>query len=109
MFFEVLVPPAVAEELRHPKPRVIAVEPNSVRPMRIADVHDRRRMTELSGELDLGEAQAIALAIELGIRVILVDERDAYAVARRHGLEPVGVLGLLLRAKTAGLVAELRP
>jgi predicted nucleic acid-binding protein len=50
-------------------------------------------------ELDQGEAAAIALALELEHRQILMDERDGRAKAKALGLQPVGVRGVLLRAK----------
>lgn len=109
LFSEVLVPPDVAEELRHPKPNVVVVEPTSVRGMRVTEAPNEERVRRLLPDLHPGEAQAIALALELRIKTILIDERDAYGVAVAHGLEPIGVLGVLVRAKAAGLVGTLRP
>lgn len=50
-------------------------------------------------ELDEGETAAIALALEIDSKQILMDEREGRAKARALGLKPVGVLGVLLRAK----------
>ena len=50
-------------------------------------------------ELDQGEAAAIALSLKLGHQQILMDERDGRAKAKALGLQPVGILGILLRAK----------
>jgi predicted nucleic acid-binding protein len=51
---------------------------------------------------------AIALALELRAAV-LVDERIGRAVAQGVGLAVIGTLGVLVSAKLAGLVAEVRP
>jgi hypothetical protein len=105
LFEEVLIPPAVA--LRNPKSGLVAVEPTSVPGMRLApDDEVVRRLLE---ELDAGEAEAIALALQLHIPSILIDERDGNVVARRLGLQPIGALALLLRAKSSGAVAEIQP
>jgi uncharacterized protein len=40
---------------------------------------------------------------------VLIDESVGRAAARHHGLLPVGVLGVLLRARQQGLVGPLRP
>jgi predicted nucleic acid-binding protein len=59
--------------------------------------------------LDEGESQAIALALELGAETLLVDESDGREIAGRLGLKPVGTLGVLLRAKRAGLIPAVKP
>ena len=59
--------------------------------------------------LDPGESEALALAVELGISVILIDEAADRAAAMRLGLLPVGVLGTLVRAKQRGLVDRVEP
>ena len=50
-------------------------------------------------DLDKGEAAAIALAIESGIKDIIIDENEGRKVARAMGLRPIGILGILLLAK----------
>ena len=49
--------------------------------------------------LDAGESAAIALALELGVSQILLDETDGRMAAKALGLRPIGVLGVLLRAR----------
>jgi predicted nucleic acid-binding protein len=56
----------------------------------------------LRRELDSGESEAIALAVQLGVRTVLMDEHAGRAAAHSLGLTPIGVLGVLLRAKQAG-------
>jgi predicted nucleic acid-binding protein len=45
--------------------------------------------------LDLGEAQAISLAQELGAKAVLIDERKGRRVAQQRGLDAVGTLTVL--------------
>jgi predicted nucleic acid-binding protein len=63
----------------------------------------------LAADLDPGEAQAIALALELSADLILMDERDGRSVAERAGLRVTGVLGVLLRAKKDGQIPLIKP
>ncbi len=58
--------------------------------------------------VDSGEAEAIALAQELGCRIIL-DDRKARMVAQRLGVAVTGTVGLLLKAKQAGVIPSLLP
>ena len=63
----------------------------------------------LSNELDKGEAEAIVLAMENEISDILIDEHKGRRLARLNGLQPIGTLGVLIQAKKAGYIAELKP
>ena len=54
--------------------------------------------------LDIGEASAIALALEAHVRLVAIDERRGRLIARDVGLTVTGSLGLLLRAKRLGFI-----
>jgi uncharacterized protein len=56
-----------------------------------------------------GEANVIALALELNSRDVVLDDLDARRFARRSGLDPIGTLGLLLTAKRNGLIEVIAP
>ena len=60
-------------------------------------------------ELHLGEAEAIALALEMNADRGLIDERDGRLRAHQLGLHVTVVLGILLRAKMAGRLQAVRP
>jgi uncharacterized protein len=66
-------------------------------------------VTALRLELDAGEAEAIALAVESKADLILLDERIGRRAAQRLGLTVVGTLGVLIAAKDRGLLAAVRP
>jgi uncharacterized protein len=55
-----------------------------------------------------GEAEAIALAAERQLRIVL-DDRKARDVAFRMSLKVLGTVGVLIRAKRAGLFPWLKP
>lgn len=59
--------------------------------------------------LDAGEAETIALAIELQASLLLLDERRGRMIARQHGLVLTGLLGVLLVAKQRGYLVAIRP
>jgi|ERR1044072_3744265 predicted nucleic acid-binding protein len=63
----------------------------------------------LLGKLDPGEAHVIALALELGFEWVVMDERKGRKLAANHGLEVIGSLGILLKAKGAGLLPAVKP
>lgn len=58
--------------------------------------------------VDAGEAEAIVLAHELGHLVVL-DDQQARNVGTSLGLRVSGTLGLLVKAKTAGVIPVVKP
>ena len=72
-------------------------------------VADRVLVTALQLELDPGEAEAIALAVEVKAELLLLDERRGRMVASRLGLHVVGLLGVLSEAKQQGYLSAVKP
>lgn len=75
----------------------------------IRSVADRSRVDVFLQDLDLGESEALALAIELTADLLLIDEVAGRARSKEIGLESIGVLGVLLEAKRAGLLDSISP
>jgi uncharacterized protein len=71
--------------------------------------HNHDIIAVLLRDLDQGEAETLALAVELGAELVLMDERDGRRFAQRLNLRPVGVVGILLEAKKGGLLNIIRP
>lgn len=63
------------------------------------EVQNKPLAQALSLELDKGESESIALAVDLGIQILVMDETMGRERARAMGLQTVGVLGVLLNAK----------
>jgi predicted nucleic acid-binding protein len=75
------------------------------------DVHipQRTDITDLlSAQLDRGEAESIALAIEMQADWLLIDERLGRHIARNVGISVKGTLGLLMEAYRRGQLTDLR-
>jgi predicted nucleic acid-binding protein len=96
--FSVCAPPAVVAEFGR-RPEWLEVRP----------VRDAERVTALLEELDQGEAEAIALAIETPGAELLIDEARGRRVALGFGLPVVGTAGILLEAKRRSLITAVRP
>jgi predicted nucleic acid-binding protein len=75
----------------------------------ICNPEDLSDVARLQVFLDAGESEAIVLAKELHADFLLIDEKDGRNVATDEGLKVIGVLGVLIRAKSAGLVPKVRP
>lgn len=102
LFGRVLVPDEVVAERSHPSAPEL-VRGFAARPPAWLEVRTPRSTPEIP-RLHRGESAAIALAIELESRLVLMDDRAARHEAIRRGLRPVGLLGVLDRAARAGLI-----
>jgi hypothetical protein len=70
---------------------------------------DRVRVERLRADLDLGEAEAIVLAIERHADLLLVDERRGRRAAGASGLAVTGLLGVVAHAKRVGVIEAAKP
>jgi predicted nucleic acid-binding protein len=110
-FGEVWLPQAVTDELRIEQdlPGSIAVRTARQAGWLLTErVRDRVRVAILQRDLDSGEAEAIALALQKHADWLLLDERDARRAAKSLGLKVTGVLGILLKASMDGQLSSLR-
>ena len=108
LFGKVIVPEAVWKE--------VTVEGKSGREkilkagfIHVKKVRSRSLAAFLEEFVDSGEAEAIVLALELDADLLLVDDRDARNLAKRLGLQVMGILGVLALAKYKGLIQEVKP
>ncbi len=64
---------------------------------------------ELKKVVDPGEAEAIVLGKKIGCDFLIIDDRKGRKVAVNHGLQIVGVAGILLAAKHKGYINAVKP
>ncbi len=110
LFSRVIVPQIVLTEAtrNRDRPDAALIEDYAGTGMRIESSISNSLTNKLSGILDTGEVQALALAKQLGCGV-LMDEKRGRQVARQLNIPVVGIPGLLLQAKQQGKVSEMRP
>ncbi|MFK7934869.1 MAG: DUF3368 domain-containing protein [Saprospiraceae bacterium] len=110
VFEEVIIPPAVEKE-------IIALENigydlsdyKNATWISVKIPSDIQAVADLHQDLDLGESEAIVLAKEVNADLLLIDERLGTNQARKIGLETVGLLGVLIKAKEAEIIPEVMP
>ena len=109
LFHEVVIPLEVAAEFNRLARQAVRVQgltvPGWVRQQQAPAISAALR----AESLDPGETAALALALEIHADALLVDERRGHQVAVQLGLKTIGVLGILLQAKTSGFISQLRP
>ncbi len=108
LFGQVVVPPAVVTEIAVGIRRGVDLPDLGRLPWLVQRSPSQVPAFTGSADLDPGEREAIALAIELRCR-LLIDERMGRDVARAIGIGHTGTLGVLISAKHAGVILSIKP
>ena len=98
IFTSVSVTKETADEYGKPFPEWIVVK----------SVSDKHYQKILETEIDRGEASAMALSIELGNALLILDDLKARQFAGKLQLNYTGTLGLLLSAKQKAIIPSVR-
>jgi hypothetical protein len=110
LYGSIIIPQAVYDEmagLGYAVPGTIEVQ--TLPWIQTRQVINRTLVTELQIEVDEGESEAIALAVELVAERLLIDDYAGRVAASRFGLNLTGILGVLLVAKHRGFIPTVKP
>ena len=109
LYAEVYMPLGVREEILQGVEKGIGIkELEESTWVKVEKVIDAEKV-KLLYELGQGEAEVIILAKERKIKRVLIDEKVARLQATVLGLDVIGTLGLLLKAKKSGIVPAISP
>lgn len=109
LYGQIIIPEAVIRELEAGRlqgesvPDVKDYQWIEVRPTRIPD------LVRLITDLGPGEAQVLALALEIPNSLCILDDHLAREIAHLQNLRITGTAGILLKAKQAGFISEVAP
>lgn len=108
LFTEIIIPSAVDAEIRALKQfgKDLSEYENAewIKVIAPANLH---KVQTLQMNLNEGEAQAIALALEIKCNLLLMDERIGTNIARQEGLQTIGLVGVLIKAKEEKIIEEV--
>ena len=112
LYGQVFIPVAVYNELvveginkKGAKEIKSLVEKNVIS---IKKVNNISFVKALNKDLDLGESEVIALALQINAELIIVDELDARKFAELYELKKTGFIGILIKAKNEGYLSSVK-
>lgn len=110
LFDEIIIPQAVYNEtVIDGKDKKIDKEIKGLSNSKIIQVMDLNALEFIFDFLDEGEAEVIAIAKELEIETVVIDELKGRKYARKHNLDTIGSLGILVLSKKKGFIKEVAP
>lgn len=110
LFGEVIIPGAVDKEIEALEGFGVDIELYRRSSWIIVkSPQNKELLSELSQELDIGESEAITLAVELSAKYLLIDERLGTQRAIKEGVQTIGLIGVLIIAKRKQLIGGVKP
>lgn len=108
MLGKVFLPPAVVTELKA-KRELFPEASEAANTLEVLAPTDKLLVEGLNSMVHPGEAECLALGMENPGTLLILDDRQARAVAASKGLPFTGTLGILGEARARGLIPQLAP
>ena len=107
LYGEILIPEAVYLELSEFEGHQQIIDSSDW--IEVVKIAESRVLNELIEIIDIGEAEAIVLSIELKPNYLIIDELKGRRIAKEYNIEIIGLLGILMLSKKEGLVEMVKP
>lgn len=108
LYGEVLIPKAVFNEVEAGKQKSYYCDLSALGWIKTVNITETNAVRYFL-DLDAGEAEAIILATETKADLIIIDEKLGRFYAKHANLKVTGTIGVLLKAKSAGLIKAVKP
>lgn len=109
LFQKILIPEAVNRELLALSKFGIDLSPYHQADWITVQVPEDTMLVQmLCDSLDQGESEAIALAKGTPDSLLAIDEKAGRKIAQSLGIEVIGLIGILIRAKEQGIIADIK-
>ena len=109
LYQEIIIPSAVYEEVTAIEDSACAQIKNSNSWIHVESIRDCSEKKMYKAKLHAGEVEVMILAQEQKADMVIIDDNAAKKTAKYLGLTVTGTLGVLLKAKSRGIVQEIAP
>lgn len=110
VFKKIVIPPTVNKEIKELEQFDIDLQKyNSCDWIIIKTPSNELEVMALKKQIDPGESEAISLAKELQAKYLLIDERIGTKKANEFGLQTIGLLGVIAKAKEEKYIESVKP
>ena len=111
LFSQVFVPLAVSDEVLRARPDARDTSPirDAIDKGWITPYHVDSPIPGVPPSLGRGEREVIAAALSLSAETVIVDDLAGRRAAESFGLRVIGTVGVLVRARRAGMIDNVGP
>ncbi len=106
LYEEILIPEAVWEEVESEPAKTMVSDADWIKKVKITHTEEKRLFR---AKLHAGEVEAIILADENAADLVIMDDNAAKKTAKFLGFRVTGTLGVIIKAKEAGLIDSVAP
>lgn len=112
LYQNIIIPAAVYKELimsgqdKENIPAIKSLIDNKI--IYVQEIQNSALTRALEQDLDPGESETIALAVEINADLVILDEREARETAEIYKLKKTGFIGILLKAKQKGFIDSVK-
>ena len=96
---EIIITPEISQEYGNLLPNWVKIIP----------VKNKGIQNEFEKIVDLGEASALALALELKNCLVILDDKKGRMLAKKLNIEITGTLGTLIKERQQNIIPRVKP
>ena len=99
LFSNIITTPEIANEFGETLPDWVE----------IVSVQDKHKQRLFENQVDIGEASAMALALEIENSLLIIDDYKARRLAKNLNIDYKGTIGIIILAKQKGIIDSIKP
>jgi uncharacterized protein len=108
LYAQILIPEGVLNEVSAKRGAETGTIQNAIGRFLVTAPVDPKIESMIPSTLGKGERSAIALALTAKADLIILDDKEARTIAASRGLKVTGTIGVLVEARSKGLLQSLR-
>jgi predicted nucleic acid-binding protein len=99
LFGNIITTPEIADEFGESLPDWVEV----------VAAKDKYKQQLFEIQVDKGESSALALALEIGKSLLIIDDYKARKLAKTLNIDYIGTIGIIILAKHKGIISSIKP
>jgi len=109
LYGEIIIPRAVFEEVTSKADNAKLNLSQNLSWIKVLEVQDKSNRKMYQAKLHDGEVEVMMLANEISADLLIIDDNAAKKTAKFLGFTVTGTLGVILKAKSEGIIPQVKP
>lgn len=109
LYGEIIIPRAVFEEVTSKDDNAKLNLSQNLSWIKVLEVQDKSNRKMYQAKLHDGEVEVMMLANEISADLLIIDDNAAKKTAKFLGFTVTGTLGVILKAKSEGIIQQVKP